>query len=85
MAASFDRVNTLPAALLSLAERKAGISMGMVSADPNALGATDLLIALAWVIEKTDNGYTGTFEEYGNSHSLEDITKVLGSDDEEDE
>lgn len=68
-------IETMKAAELSLAERKAGISIATLE-DAN-YPKTDLLIALAWVIHKRENP-TVTFEDFGMEYTLEDITKMLG-------
>lgn len=68
-------INTMKAAELSMAERKAGISIATLE-DPN-FPKTDLLIALGWVVARRDNPKL-TFEEYGNSKTLEEIIDELG-------
>lgn len=78
MTNNHSRIETLPGGLISLAEKKAGVSLSMVAQDPNALGSTDLLMALAWVIEKTDNDYEGTYEEFSMSRTLIEVQEILG-------
>lgn len=73
-------INTLKAAELSMAERKAGISIATLD-DPN-YPKTDLLIALAWVVYKRENP-TSKFEDFGMEFTLEEITKMLGLTEEE--
>ncbi|WP_148222537.1 hypothetical protein [Rhodococcus opacus] len=70
-----NAIQTMKAAELSMAERKAGLSLATLE-DPNYPKA-DLLIALGWVIAKRDNP-TLTFEDYGFSKTLEEITEELG-------
>lgn len=72
--------NTLKAAELSIAERKAGLSIATLE-DPN-YPKTDLLIALAWVLHKRENP-TVTFEAFGMAHTLQEITDMLGLTEEE--
>lgn len=73
-------IETLKAAELSIAERKAGISIATLD-DPN-YPKTDLLIALAWVLYKRENP-TVTFEEFGMKFTLTEITELLGLDEAE--
>lgn len=70
-----NAIQTMKAAELSMAERKAGLSLATLE-DPNYPKA-DLLIALGWVIAKRENPAL-TFEDYGNSRTLEEITEELG-------
>lgn len=70
-----NAIQTMKAAELSMAERKAGLSLATLE-DPNYPKA-DLLIALGWVIAKRENP-TLTFEDYGYSKTLEEITSDLG-------
>ena len=72
-----NAIQTMKAAELSMAEKKAGLSLATLE-DPNYPKA-DLLIALGWVIAKRENP-TLTFEEYGNAKTLEEITQDLGLD-----
>ena len=65
----------MKAAELSVAERKAGLSLATLE-DPNYPKA-DLLIALGWVVAKREKPDL-SFEEYGNSVTLEEVTESLG-------
>lgn len=73
--ANTNAIQTMKAAELSIAERKAGLSLTTLE-DPNYPKA-DLLIALGWVVAKRNEPEL-TFEEYGNSRTLEEVTKELG-------
>lgn len=75
-------IETMKAAELSIAERKAGISIATLD-DPN-YPKTDLLIALAWVLHKRENP-TVTFEAFGNEYTLTEITDMLGLSDSDEE
>lgn len=75
-----NRIETLSAKAMSQAERAAGVSITSLE-DPNALGKADILAALGWVIATRDEGYTGTYDEYADSHTLTEITTALGISD----
>lgn len=70
-----NKIQTMKAAELSIAERKAGLSLSTLE-DANYPKA-DLLIALGWVIAKREDPKL-TFEAYGMSKTLEEITDELG-------
>lgn len=72
-----NKIETMKAAELSIAERKAGLSLATLE-DPNYPKA-DLLIALGWVIAKREDPSL-TFEKYGEQYTMDDITKQLGID-----
>lgn len=73
-------IKDLTAREMSIAERKAGLSLATLE-DPSFPKA-DLLIALGWVLAKRDNP-TLTFEEYGDTHTLEEVVESLGIEDED--
>lgn len=70
-----NKLQTMKAREMSLAEKTAGLSLATLE-DPNYPKA-DLLIALGWVIALRDNPKL-TFEEYGDSKTLEEVTADLG-------
>lgn len=70
-----NKIQTMKAAELSKAEKTAGLSLATLE-DPNYPKA-DLLIALGWVIALRDDK-TLTFEQYGESRTMEEITNELG-------
>lgn len=74
-----NKIETMKAAELSIAERTAGLSLATLE-DPNYPKA-DLLIALGWVIAKRENQNL-TFKEYGESYTMEEITEQLGLNEE---
>lgn len=75
-----NKIQELKAAELSIAERKAGLSIATLE-DPN-YPKTDLLIALGWVLAKREEP-TLTFEDYGNKYTLEEIVGQLGLSEDE--
>lgn len=75
-----NKIQEMKAAELSIAERKAGLSIATLE-DPN-YPKTDLLIALGWVFAKREDP-TLTFEDYGNKYTLEEIVEQLGLSEEE--
>lgn len=74
-----NKIETMKAAELSIAERTAGLSLATLE-DPNYPKA-DLLIALGWVIAKRENQNL-SFKEYGESYTMEEITEQLGLNEE---
>lgn len=74
-----NKIETMKAAELSIAERKAGLSLATLE-DPNYPKA-DLLIALGWVIAKREEP-TLSFEKYGETYTMDEITEQLGLNDE---
>lgn len=73
--ANQNKIQSMKAAELSKAEKTAGLSLATLE-DPNYPKA-DLLIALGWVIAlRTDKALT--FEQYGETRTMEEITNELG-------
>lgn len=72
----------LTAAEMSIAERKSKLSIATLE-DPN-YPKIDILGALGWVWAKRSDVKL-TFEDYMNSHTLDQITKDLGIEDDEDD
>ena len=73
-------LQSLTAGEMSLAERTAGLSIATLE-DPN-FPKVDILAALAWVYARREDR-TITFEAYKDSKTLEEISDVLGLNDEE--
>ena len=74
-----NKIETMKAAELSIAERTAGLSLATLE-DPNYPKA-DLLIALGWVIAKREDQNL-TFKEFGEKYTMEEITEQLGLNEE---
>ena len=70
-----DVISQLKAAEMSLAERKAGLSIATLE-DPN-FPKVDLLGALAWVYTKREDQNL-KFEDFMADKTLEDLTEILG-------
>lgn len=77
-----NEIDTMKASEIAIAERKAGISIATIN-DPN-YPKTNLFIALGWVVAKRSNPSL-TFEEFGDTHTLNEVMKVLGLELPEDE
>lgn len=77
---SSDVISQLTAFEMSMAERAAGVSITTLE-DDNA-PKIDLLGALAWVYVKR-NEPSLPFVKFMQDHTLEQITDVLGMDDED--
>lgn len=75
IAATTNKIQTMKAAQLSLAEKTAGLSLATLE-DPNFPKA-DLLIALGWVLAREEEKGL-TFADYGNRYTLNEITEQLG-------
>lgn len=75
-------IDQLMASELSIAERAAGLSMATLE-DPN-FPKVDLLGALAWVYEKRQD-HSLTYKAYMESHTLQEIGRVLGMDVDDDD
>lgn len=75
-------IESLTAAEMSIAERTAGLSIATLE-DPN-FPKIDILGALAWVHAKRSEP-TLTFKAFMESHTLDQITEVLGLEDDEDD
>lgn len=71
-----NKINTLSAKEMGLAERTAGLAISTLE-DPNYPKA-DLLAALGWVIAKRENASL-KYEDYAD-RTLDEITKDLGLD-----
>jgi len=77
-----DVIQSLTGAELSMAERKAGLSIATLE-DPN-FPKIDLLGALAWVHAKREDANL-KFEFFMSTHTLEQITGLLGLNEEDED
>lgn len=78
---SSNIIESLTAAEMSIAERTAGLSVATLE-DPN-FPKIDILGALAWVHEKRSQP-TLTFKAFMESHTLGQISDLLGLEDDDD-